>query len=790
APPSPPNVSVLELNLTQEDLVFSAPLGKVPNRGLEQQNDIVINGVTYLQTVNDVTNTATGKADAPKTGIHTETGFWLNVPPTKNNPVVGNTLVRLGSIPHGTTINAQGNPPDVTHGAPKISKRSISPFVIGNSGETRVKPSQTATSDDTARLPQDLSLFIEQGTITQAILDNPIQILLDINSQLNITETSTFAVSTQLDSTPGGGTANIAFLVGASSQGPNANAVQMDSTFWIETIESEITVQSYTPGNGLFLQPAYKQGQGKMPPPLPTFAVTPPGPVVGPKTIPVTYTQIQYSQTVFLNFNGLSWPHISLATLLPSQPIKIELSTTKNSLSTDNYAFGETSRLHFLIPASEPTKNLCANIISVLANRYSIPTIIGYDGKDEYDAKAAHIAKLYSIQRYLHGPAGKYADDLVIVVDGHDVLAQLPVEVLIGRYFEIMKRHDQVLADRFGLTVAQAHEHGLRQSLLWGADKACFPRKPNEAQCWGVPKSFLAHDIHGPYTQDRSMRYTDPRYLNSGTVVGPLGDLRDCVDAALTLIKNTWNATFEYRNSDQYYLGKLYGRQEINRTKAITGGGIPNLKGTRQIPSFADFGTDRADYGITVDHESAFTCTQCENAEWMRNIAFDRPDHRSLIKSDNPQKKHPFKPFMIQMPGTVLAALTRLYEAIDLEQPARQWISGVKLGTNIATGHIYLLYHGTCKKSNFIDRYTDLWLYPVARRLLKTASKALEAKEPLSERTIDGRHWISSRYYPENGDRSYGLGGVYTDSQDGETFAPLTEFCESYLDELAPEMAA
>ncbi|KAM0187776.1 hypothetical protein ACHAPQ_010514 [Fusarium lateritium] len=324
SPPSPPNVSVLELNLTQEDLVFSQSLGKVPNRGLEQQNDIIINGVMYLQTVNDVTNTTTGKADGTKTGIHTETGFWLNVPPTKDNPVEGNTLVRLGSIPHGTTINAQGSPPDVTQGAPKISQRSITPFVIGNPGDTSVKPSQTGSLNNTARLPQDLSLFIQQGTITQAILDNPIQILLDINSQLNITETSTFAVSTQPAPTPGGGTANIAFLVGANSQSPNANAVQMDSTFWVETIKSEITIHNYTPGKPLLLQPAYQQGDGKAPPPLPTFSITPPGPATGPKTIPVTYTQIQYSQTVILNFHGLSWPHLSLATLVPAQPIEIE----------------------------------------------------------------------------------------------------------------------------------------------------------------------------------------------------------------------------------------------------------------------------------------------------------------------------------------------------------------------------------------------------------------------------------------------------------------------------------
>ncbi|KAM0345842.1 hypothetical protein ACHAPU_006196 [Fusarium lateritium] len=163
---------------------------------------------------------------------------------------------------------------------------------------------------------------------------------------------------------------------------------------------------------------------------------------------------------------GALW--IPLLTIITKE-INI-LRAPTHSTSTNNYASTETSRLYYLIPASEPTENLCANLISVLANRFSIPTIIGYKGKDEYDAKVAHIAKLYSIQRYLHGPAGRFADDLVIVVDGHDVLAQLPVEVMIERYFEITKRHDQVLADRFGLTVEQAHEQGLRQSLVWGAD--------------------------------------------------------------------------------------------------------------------------------------------------------------------------------------------------------------------------------------------------------------------------------------------------------------------------------
>lgn len=350
-PPTAPNPSVLELNLTHEVLSFSKPLGEVPNRGLNGQADIFLNGVTYLQVVYDVTNTETGKGDGKKQGIHTETGFWLNVPSTDSNPVLGDTLVRIGSIPHGTTINAQGAPPDVTYARPAISRRSINPFTINEPGTAKAKDSQTVTAQDTPRLPQDLTKFIHQGTITQRYLDDPSKILLDINKQLNITETRTFTVSTQTDpalpaaagqppnpTIPGSGTANIAFLVGgdASSSssgtapGPNANAVQMTATFWVETITTEITLPACAAGATVSgLVPSHLVVEGSVsPPPLPEFSVTVAKAVTEPTQVPVTYTQIQYEQIVLLNFHTLSWPHLSLATLVPADPIKITYPAT------------------------------------------------------------------------------------------------------------------------------------------------------------------------------------------------------------------------------------------------------------------------------------------------------------------------------------------------------------------------------------------------------------------------------------------------------------------------------
>jgi hypothetical protein len=45
--------------------------------------------------------------------------------------------------------------------------------------------------------------------------------------------------------------------------------------------------------------------------------------IPAPLTIPVTYTQIQYTQTVLLAFAGLNWPHVSVATLVPQKAIAL-----------------------------------------------------------------------------------------------------------------------------------------------------------------------------------------------------------------------------------------------------------------------------------------------------------------------------------------------------------------------------------------------------------------------------------------------------------------------------------
>jgi hypothetical protein len=232
----------LELNLTEETLQFEEIPGPIPNRGL-LQDKIDMFGLWYLQKIEDQILKATGQP----AGLHIEPGIWATVPSTQH-PNVGATVVRMASIPHGTTVNAQGTATSIAT-APEITDISITPFFISNPAKTQ---------------PFDESDLLKSSAFRTPVV-------------LNVSSSSSNPV-------PGGGVANTAFLQGSSDEGPNAKAALVTATFWIETIE---------------------------------------GAAGGPDV-----QQLQYTQTVLLNFNGLSWPHVSVATLQKvspgEQPVGIE----------------------------------------------------------------------------------------------------------------------------------------------------------------------------------------------------------------------------------------------------------------------------------------------------------------------------------------------------------------------------------------------------------------------------------------------------------------------------------
>ena len=266
-PHNPPSQDrFLELNMTDETLVFTRINGPIPNRGLAM-HDINMFGLTYMQQISE---TSTGA------GLHIEPGIWANVPHT-TDPNVAPSVVRMASIPHGTVVLAQGVAEVHPGGPQNIPDNNILPFFFGS------PPPANSDFNSVAQTFTELTLstpttfrFVAPG-VTQQIVKNPnsvLQTALQTSLQGTSMKSRTFLnVSTTHNIVKaGGGTANTAFLATSGNPpGGNARASQVNATFWIETIA----------------------GTGGQP----------------------DKHQLQYTQLVMLDFNGIHWPHVTVGTL-------------------------------------------------------------------------------------------------------------------------------------------------------------------------------------------------------------------------------------------------------------------------------------------------------------------------------------------------------------------------------------------------------------------------------------------------------------------------------------------
>ncbi|KAL6916575.1 hypothetical protein ACHAPO_009112 [Fusarium lateritium] len=320
-PTEDPTDNILQLNLTSEAMAFSKGLTDVPNRGLDTQADLMLNGVPYTQTITDITEIVAPPKKQPV--IHFEPGLWMHVPASQEMPVLPASLSRMASIPHGTSINVQSfQPPTTTKSAPNIPSVDITPLIAGSTKPVGFR-SQSATDNNSHRLPQDLTTFIEAGTITQDILTDPNTVLRNANKGKTIVESTAFAVSSTPENPDlGGGTSNIGFLIGADggvntatvqARSGNANAVKVTAQYWLSKIRAKIDlpVVDTKVDKKTVVSPASSGPRDA----VPKFLVDMNVPTA--KTVNIEYTQIQYSQTVFLDFNGLTWPHVTVGTLAP-----------------------------------------------------------------------------------------------------------------------------------------------------------------------------------------------------------------------------------------------------------------------------------------------------------------------------------------------------------------------------------------------------------------------------------------------------------------------------------------
>ncbi len=326
----------LQLNQTLETLKIEPIGSSIPNRGFGQ-NDIELFGLTYLQKVRD---RFTGGA------MHIEPGLWVTQPsttyPPETAPAGEQIIARMGSIPHGNALLAQGTArrftgtptikaPDAEYAFSRFPSFNSTPFATlptappiinaaGSSEKLTAPPAPPFTQYDltipeSAANPRSpfgtsppdppLPAAID-GLAMQDVINDPARLLrrvvkdqvedghsfegvvLNIATQRQITffskpNSHSGDPTVVVDVANGaGGIENILFLEGgepSGAKGANADTALVYATFWIEKVTH-----------------GYRR----------------------------PFMQLQYAQMTILNFPifaalpnvvNLGWPHISVATL-------------------------------------------------------------------------------------------------------------------------------------------------------------------------------------------------------------------------------------------------------------------------------------------------------------------------------------------------------------------------------------------------------------------------------------------------------------------------------------------
>jgi hypothetical protein len=157
-----------------------------------------------------------------------------------------------------------------------------------------------------------------------------------------------------------------------------------------------------------------------------------------------------------------------------------------------------------------------------------------------------------------------------------DIWFQLRREVLIERYHAVNDAANERLLQRLGSAV---DAEGLEQTIVFGSGKRCAPNQVQTIGCYPVPESPLPMNTYGNNTDTslgRNLWYSlRQRWLNSGFIMGPKGDMRALFKRAAEKANETQRdmpnddgshgSDFMYHGSDQALFAVIFGEQEFQR---------------------------------------------------------------------------------------------------------------------------------------------------------------------------------------------------------------------------------
>ena len=412
--------------------------------------------------------------------------------------------------------------------------------------------------------------------------------------------------------------------------------------------------------------------------------------------------------------------------------------------------------------------NLCKLIFSASILDYPPPVIIAWGQEIDPDKQeglwggGTHLFKISKVLDWLENLGPNHDDDLVLMMDGYDIWFQLRKDLLIERYHKINAEANRRIRERMGRA---ADIEGIQQTIIFGSGKRCFPNEVHTVSCWPLPPSPLPKDMWGGNTDGtigsfpNAWSATRQRFLNSGTIMGPVRDMRALFARAAKKVEELgqdpepddngsgWSEKV-YHSSDQSVFNMIFGEQEYQRevmrirhiswlhnpilktqqffgkdlsdtTETLEGNRIGNVLDPpwahRDIPHLPG---KPLEFGVGLDYWSllAFQTANSErNGGWM---TYNKPLEDQVVNTGRWDCKPHLQPLaadILNSPAPLIGDDGPLMEdAVTLSTTS--W-DAVPLYTNICAGTVPVMVHLNGDKGQRDTEWHNMWYQPSAEKL-------------------------------------------------------------------------
>ncbi|RSL81940.1 hypothetical protein CDV31_016984 [Fusarium ambrosium] len=407
--------------------------------------------------------------------------------------------------------------------------------------------------------------------------------------------------------------------------------------------------------------------------------------------------------------------------------------------------FAGQRKFVIVLPVDDSSHDLCKVVSSIVALGYPAPVIVNWKRDFHTDTEGigpSQLGKITGTLDFLEWATGQDApdqdrlgdDDLVLMLDAHDIWMQLPPSVLLYRYFSSNQRANKRLMDKYGFD-----KNVIEQTIVFSAQKGCIaPRdKISNLYCYDVPDSTLPPYVFGFLTDYKIGRwkFMRPKFVNSGSFLGPAGDMRRCFQRAKGKMDRDFIeiSSREDLAGDQGIFAEVFGEQELWRKRAR----LDELADDDAVKTTAIWSQNEFEYHIGLDYTQELFYPTCYSEEGGYFVPIDN----SSVMEKESSNAGVSPPRIRSIPADISKADFPLAKLSGTPDKDLTW-GKVPLYVDFWTTAIPVAIHHNAWRHGLKSRRTKwwdkTWYFPYLRDLLEVQMYANRTTTPLA--TLDAKN--------------------------------------------------